>query len=149
MSWLCCSSAARALMDSLVSVELVGHGGTTTWYWVLAGEGKGWISGWRSRTRQWGGIMEGLLVRNLPRARTQDTRLFLLISVVAPVSSGTISLEALLPQMLLVCGPSRSHPFLLFDNLLPQSHLFLQSLHVERLLFTLRITKLIINNSMV
>lgn len=88
--------------------------------------------------------MEGLLVRNLPRARTQDTRLFLFILVVAPVSSGTISLEALLPQMLLVCGPSRSHPFLLFDNLLPQSHLFLQPLHVERLLFTLRITKLII-----
>lgn len=81
--------------------------------------------------------MEGLQVRNLSRAGTQDARLFLLILVVVPVYGGTISLEVLLPQMLLVYSPSRSHPFLLFDNLLPQSHLLLQPLHVELLLLTL------------
>lgn len=74
-----------------------------------------WLALQNETTR---GIIEGLLVRNLLRARTQDARLFLLILVV-PVSSGAISLEALQKQMLLVYGPHRSHPFLMFDNLLP------------------------------
>ncbi len=55
--WLCCSSAAQP--DGFPRVGGAcchggWSGGTTTWYWCCC-EGKGWISGGRSRTRQWGG----------------------------------------------------------------------------------------------
>jgi len=63
-----------------------------------------------------------------------------LILVVVPLSSGTISLKALQKQTLIVYGPNRSHPFLMFDNLLPQSLLLFQPLPVQHLIM-LRITK--------